>query len=363
MSESKLKVGIIYGGRSGEHEVSVLSANSVINAIDKQKYDIYPIGITREGQWLPGQSPLPLVESKDLQVRKLGENITAAAPLENQRGLILSSLKERVDVVFPVLHGPFGEDGTMQGLLELAGIPYVGGGVLASSVGMDKAVMKAVFEQKKLPIGKYLVYFRKELTNGFERIAQEIEELLGYPCFIKPANLGSSVGISKAHHREELKKSLDLAAAYDRKIVVEALLQGREIECAILGNDEPIASVPGEIIPCTEFYDYEAKYVLNDSKLIIPAELRKDLVEKVQNLAIQAFKAVDCAGLARVDFFVDDLHDRVILNEINTIPGFTRISMYPKLWEASGINYVDLIDRLLQLAIERYDDKLSNRIG
>lgn len=360
---AKLKVGIIYGGRSGEHEVSVLSANSVINAINKAKYDVYPIGITKNGQWLPGQSPTPLVESQELQVRLSSQNDNKIEPLANRHGLILSSLKEQVDVVFPVLHGPFGEDGTIQGLLELAGIPYVGGGVLASAVGMDKGMMKAIFEQKGLPIGKYLVYIRKEINQGFERVAREVEEVLGYPCFVKPANLGSSVGISKAHNRGELKKSLELAASYDRRIIVEAMLQGREIECAILGNDEPMASVPGEIIPCTEFYDYEAKYVLNDSKLIIPAELREDLVQKVQDLAVKAFKAVDCAGLARVDFFVDDVNNVIYLNEINTIPGFTRISMYPKLWEASGIGYAELIERLLQLALERHEEKSQNRVG
>lgn len=357
---SKIRVGLIYGGRSGEHEVSVLSANSVMSAIDQEKYEVFPIGITKEGRWLPGQSPVPLVASKDLQVRLLGsEENNVSEKLENRGGEILSALRETVDVIFPVLHGPFGEDGTIQGLLELADIPYVGGGVLASSVGMDKAVMKAVFEQKGLPVGKYLTYIRKELSD-FERIAAEVERELQYPCFIKPANLGSSVGITKAHNREELKKSLEVAAKYDRKIVVEALLTGREVECGILGNDEPAASVVGEIIPCAEFYDYEAKYVLNDSKLIIPAPLPETLTSRVQDLAVKAFKAVDCAGLARVDFFVDEATNQIFVNEINTIPGFTRISMYPKLWEASGIGYVELIDRLLQLAVERFKDKKQN---
>ncbi len=361
----KIRVGLVYGGRSGEHEVSVLSANSVMTAINRQQYEVIPIGITREGRWLPGQSPIPLVESKELQVRLLGEGKRSeqfALVNQTQQGEILSGLRDQVDVIFPVLHGPFGEDGTIQGLLELAGIPYVGGGVLASAVGMDKAVMKAVFEQSGLPVGDYLVYLRKEWSSNHKRIQEEIERKLSFPCFVKPANLGSSVGISKAHNQEELVAAMKLAAEYDRKIVIEKMITGREIECAILGNDEPIASVPGEIIPCADFYDYEAKYVLNDSRLIIPAELEPDMVQRIQDIAVKAFKAVDCAGMARVDFFVNTDQKVIYLNEINTLPGFTKISMYPKLWEASGIGYTDLIDRLLGLAIERYEDKQQNRI-
>jgi D-alanine-D-alanine ligase len=362
----KLRVGLIYGGRSGEHEVSILSANSVISAINRQKYEVLPIGITKEGKWLPGQSPLPLVESKELTVRLLssdgsGEGISLMS--KTKPGEILSGLRDKIDVIFPVMHGPFGEDGTIQGLLELAELPYVGGGVLASAVGMDKALMKAVFKQAGLPVGDYLVYLRKEWRDNPAPILTEIEHELGYPCFIKPANLGSSVGISKAHERAELKKALDLAALYDRKIVIEKLLTGREIECGVLGNDEPLASVPGEIIPCTEFYDYEAKYILNDSQLTIPAPLDAVLTQKVQDLALRSFKAVDCAGLARVDFFVDTAKSEIYVNEINTIPGFTKISMYPKMWEATGVGYSDLIDRLLQLALERFEDKKQNKIS
>ena len=363
---SKIRVGLIYGGRSGEHEVSILSANSVISAIDRQKYDVVPIGITKEGRWLPGQSPVPLVESKELQVRLLGSSSTnepISLISHQKQGEILSGILEKVDVIFPVMHGPFGEDGTIQGLLELAGIPYVGGGVLASSVGMDKALMKAVFIQNGLPVGDYLVYLRKEWRSNPERVLNEIEKKIAYPCFIKPANLGSSVGISKAHQRDELKEALDLAAEYDRKIVVEKMLTGKEIECGVLGNDEPEASIPGEIVPCTEFYDYEAKYILNDSQLIIPAKIAPDLIQKVQDLAIRSFKAVDCAGLARVDFFVDMTKNEIYVNEINTIPGFTKISMYPKMWEATGIGYTELIDRLLQLAVERFEDKKQNKIS
>ncbi len=366
---TKIRVGLIYGGRSGEHEVSLLSANSVMMAIDREKYEVFPIGITKDGRWLPGQSPSPLVESKDLQVRYLNDdnqnenNQKQLATLSNNHGNLLAGLRDRVDVIFPVMHGPFGEDGTIQGLLELAGIPYVGGGVMASAVGMDKAIMKMVFQQKGLPVGEYLYYLRKDLDGSSEAILNEIERKLGYPCFVKPANLGSSVGISKAHSRDELNRALHFAAEYDRKIVVEKMLIGREIECAVLGNDEPIASVPGEIVPCAEFYDYEAKYVLNDSKLEIPAGLPEEITAKVQDLAVRAFKAIDCAGLSRVDFFVDEKSDSIYVNEINTIPGFTRISMYPKLWESSGISYTELIDRLLQLALERYQDKMRNRIS
>lgn len=366
---TKIRVGLIYGGRSGEHEVSVLSANSVMLAINREKYEVFPIGITKDGRWIPAQSPTPLVESKDLQVRFLSNgnenenDNNQLAILSNKQGNLLAGLRDRVDVIFPVMHGPFGEDGTIQGLLELAGIPYVGGGVLASAVGMDKAIMKLVFQQKGIPVGDYLYYLRKDLEVNNEAILNEIERKLGYPCFVKPANLGSSVGISKAHNREELNRALSFAAEYDRKIVVEKMLSGREIECAVLGNDEPIASVPGEVVPCAEFYDYEAKYVLNDSKLEIPATLPEEITFKVQDLAVRAFKAIDCSGLGRVDFFVEENSGEILVNEINTIPGFTRISMYPKLWEASGIGYTELIDRLLQLAMERYQDKGRNRVG
>ncbi|NLY76214.1 MAG: D-alanine--D-alanine ligase [Firmicutes bacterium] len=366
---STVRVGLIYGGRSGEHEISVLSANSVMSAIDRGKYDVFPIGISKEGRWIPGLSPARLVESKELQVRFLNdvpENENAdnqLSVLSNQRGNLLAGLRERVDVVFPVMHGPFGEDGTIQGLLELAGIPYVGGGVLASAVGMDKVIMKMVFERNGLPVGDYLYYLRKDLNGGMGAVLNEIERRLGYPCFVKPANLGSSVGISKAHNRDELIRALHYAAEYDRKIVVEKTIHGREIECAVLGNDEPIASVPGEVKPCAEFYDYEAKYILNDSKLEIPAVLPEEITARVQDLAIRAFKAIDCSGLGRVDFFVNEDTGAIFVNEINTIPGFTRISMYPKLWEASGIGYTELIDRLLMLALERYQDKVRNRIG
>lgn len=363
---TKIRVGVIYGGRSGEHEVSVLSANSVLSAIDQSKYDVIPIGITKEGQWLPGQSPAALVESKELYVRLLGDRSedekNSLMDLNNREGQILAGLKGQIDIIFPVLHGPFGEDGTVQGLLELAGIPYVGCGVLASAVGMDKAVMKAVFIQNGLPVGDFLAYLRKDWEKEPERVIKEISDKLGYPNFVKPANLGSSVGISKAHNPDELKQAIDYAALFDRKIIIEKMMTGREIECSVLGNDEPIASVPGEIVPCAEFYDYEAKYILNDSKLIIPAELSPEISREIQDLAVRAFKAIDGSGLSRVDFFVEPDTSNIYVNEINTLPGFTRISMYPKLWEASGIGYSELIDRLIRLGIERYADKMRNKV-
>ncbi len=352
-------MALIYGGQSGEHEVSVMSASSVVKAVGEE-IEVLPIGITKDGQWLSGLSPEKLQENGKLSVEPVGGDVDYSI-LQSPSGFLLSNLKEQVDLVFPLLHGPMGEDGTIQGLLELAGVPYVGGGVAASAVGMDKALMKAVFRQQGLPVGDYRVYLRKEWEAEPERIIREIEKDLGYPCFIKPANMGSSVGISKASDRESLKKALLLASTYDRKMVIEAFLDGREVECAVLGNDFPEASVPGEIIPGDEFYNYEDKYIKNESKLLIPAPLSPEKEQEIRDLAIKVFKAIDCAGMGRVDFFVLKEDGRVIVNEINTIPGFTRISMYPKLWEASGIAYPQLIKRLIELALERYKDKKRNR--
>lgn len=362
----KLRVGLIYGGRSGEHEVSVLSAKSVMESMNPEKFEVYPIGITKQGQWVPGVSPKALITAGYHQVFLDAAEIESTGDivsLDNSKGYILGDFAKRFDVVIPILHGPFGEDGTIQGLLELAELPYVGGGVLASALGMDKSLMKKAFIQEGLPVGDFLTVLRKEWETAPDVVIARIEGKLEYPCFVKPANLGSSVGISKAHDREELRRSLDFAAAYDRKMVIEAFISGREIECSVLGNDDPIASIPGEIVPCSEFYDYEAKYVMNDSKLIIPADLPPNLAEEIKNLAIRAFKAIDCAGLSRVDFFVSHDDGRVLINEINTIPGFTRISMYPKLWEASGVSYPELIERLIQLAIERHKDRQRNRVS
>ena len=358
----KLRVGVLFGGRSGEHEVSLKSAASVMEALDKDRYEIIPIGISREGTWLTGENVLETLSSGRLP----GRNVPiAVVPDPNVGGFIyLSEQKgppgrsfEKLDVVFPILHGTFGEDGTVQGLLELAGIPYVGPGVLAASTGMDKIIMKMVFQQTGLPVGKYLYFLKKEWEKDKKGYLKKIEEELGYPCFIKPANLGSSVGISRANNGEELIKGIEEAGLFDRRIVIEESIPGREIEVSVLGNDEPAASVPGEIVPNSDFYDYHAKYVDDRSELFIPAELDPTLTAKIQDLAVQTFKALDCCGMGRVDFFVDDQSQKIIVNEINTIPGFTQISMYPKLWEASGIPYRELLNRLIKLALERFEEK------
>ncbi len=361
----KIRVGVILGGRSGEHEVSLVSAQSVMNAMDKTKYEVIPIAITKEGRWIAGGDPVAALKGLPAE----DTHHTALLGDPTQRGLVPQDAMEAVeraapvelDVVFPVLHGPYGEDGTVQGLLELADIPYVGAGVLGSALGMDKAAMKDVFKAHGLPIVRYRVYKRLELDRNQKQVEDEIERELGYPCFVKPANLGSSVGVSKVHDRAELGPALLLAASYDRKIVVEQGINAREIECSVLGNDEPEASVLGEIIPCNEFYDYNAKYIDGRSELVIPAPLPDDLAQRIRQLAIQAFLAVDCAGMARVDFLLDRDTLDVYVNEVNTIPGFTAISMYPKLWEASGLPYPALIDRLIELALERHEEKRRTR--
>jgi len=390
----KPRVGILFGGRSGEHEVSLLSAASVLNAIDQDKYEVVPIGITKDGRWLTAEHAENLLAGKlQLEPRNLRagdpDMTTAAAvltrgeavvvppePVHRQGGLVpfqtdaaqLRRASDRaidVDVIFPVLHGTFGEDGTIQGLLELADIPYVGAGVLGSAAGMDKDIMKSLFIAAGIPIVTHVTVLR----NAWEKDPKKVERLvakLKYPVFVKPANLGSSVGISKAHDRKELGPAIEEAAKFDRKIVIEQGVGGnkakaREIECSVLGNDEPEASIPGEIVPIKEFYDYNAKYLDEGSKLIIPAKLTKAQTKKVQEMAVQAFKAVDCSGLARVDFLMDPKTGKIYLNEINTMPGFTSISMYPKLWAATGLEYADLIDKLIQLGIERHEDKKKNQ--
>jgi D-alanine-D-alanine ligase len=404
----KLRVGILFGGRSGEHEVSLLSAASVLNAINKDKYEVVPIGITKDGRWLTAEHAENLLQGRIvLEPRQLRagdpETTPAAAvlargeavivppePVHRQSGLVpfqseatltrrASDRAINVDVIFPVLHGTFGEDGTIQGLLELADIAYVGAGVLGSAAGMDKDIMKSLFIAAGIPIVKHVTILRSawELDskkNGGKKIQKVVESKLKYPVFVKPANLGSSVGISKAHNRKELGPAIEEAAKFDRKIVIEQGVGGkkkkaREIECSVLGNDDPAASVPGEIVPGKEFYDYTAKYVDEGSQLIIPAKLSKADTNRVQELAIAAFQAVDCSGLARVDFLMEPASGkgsrkksgRIYLNEINTMPGFTAISMYPKLWAASGLAYADLIDRLIQLGIERHEDKKKNQ--
>ena len=351
----KLRVGVIFGGRSGEHEVSLVSAKGIMGAMDKSKYEVIPIGITKQGRWIVDGDPM-----KALEAMAAGKGDPEELP-SGERGELVPGVGANfppVDVVFPVLHGPYGEDGTIQGLLEMADIPYVGARVLASALGMDKALAKAVFASKGLPVVEHMVLKRKEWEKDPEGVIERIEEKFEYPCFVKPANLGSSVGVSKVHNHSELPKALALAARYDRKMLVErAVNKAREIECSVLGNDEPIASVPGEIIPCREFYDYRAKYIDDRSELLIPAPLSPELTKRVQELSIAAYLAIDCAGMARVDFLMDGDTKELFISEVNTIPGFTPISMYPKLWEASGISYSELIDRLIELAIERHADK------
>jgi D-alanine-D-alanine ligase len=390
----KLRVGILFGGRSGEHEVSLLSAASILKAIDRKKFDVVPIGINKSGHWLTSNAAQGLLEGsvpdeapvaaapKKLRAgdpaatpgaRVLAEgHPTLLAPQPTADSSTLSSDAalggQSLDVVFPVLHGTFGEDGTIQGLFELAGIAYVGSGVLGSAAGMDKDVMKRLFQQARLPIVKHVTILRADWEKQPRKAINQIEAELKYPLFVKPANLGSSVGISKAHDRSELGPALNEAAKYDRKLVVEQGVGGarrsgvsakaRELEVGVLGNDDPKASVVGEIIPGKEFYDYEAKYLSEGSVPVIPAKLTKAETNQIRKMAVAAFKACDLSGLARVDFLMEpDGKRRIYLNEVNTLPGFTSISMYPKLWEATGIGYKDLITRLIELALERQGEK------
>jgi D-alanine-D-alanine ligase len=362
----KIRVGVIFGGRSGEHEVSLASARSVMSAMDKEKYEIVPIGITKEGRWIASGDPLMALEAGDAGVSQpvalLGDpSRRGLMRLEDTEQAVKATRLAELDVVFPILHGPYGEDGTVQGLLELAGIPYVGAGVIGSALGLDKAVFKDVMLAHGLPITDYLLVKRKEWETVPEEVMDRAEAALGYPVFTKPANLGSSVGIRKCHDREELTRGLTEAARYDRKLLVEvAVPAAREIEVSVLGNDDPIASVPGEIIPSREFYSYEAKYIDHGdeaSGLLIPAPISPEMTERVRDLAVRAYKAIDCAGMARADFLLSGETGELYVSELNTIPGFTTISMYPKLWEASGIPYPELIERLIDLAIERYQDK------
>lgn len=369
MKTEKIKVGLIFGGRSGEHEVSFCSASSIIKAIDKDKYTVVPIGITKEGRWIsPRDSELALqsgrIEGKGTVTLLSNPSGTALVRIDNNQRLDKSSTLEKLDVIFPVLHGPYGEDGTVQGLLELADIPYVGAEVAASAISMDKDLMKTIFQQKDLPILKWLTIKRKEWQKDKEKILSIIQNNFEYPLFVKPTNLGSSVGITKVHKKEELDKAINLAASYDRKILIEeGLEEVREIECGVLGNDEPQVSVVGEVRPAGEFYDYDSKYIDEKTQLIVPTDLPEEVSGKVQQIALLAFKAVDAAGMARIDFFVSKKENKIYLSEINTIPGFTSNSMYPRLWEASGIPYPELIDQLIQLALERHQDKKQNKIS
>ena len=361
--KKKLRVGVIFGGRSGEHEVSLRSAESVINAMDKSKYEVVPIGITKEGRWLLSGNAAALLpdavmaSNSHQQVAIIGDPTMRGLTRLDERERLLAS--EPLDVVFPVLHGTYGEDGTIQGLLEMAGVPYVGCGVLASATGMDKVTMKQLFERAGLTLIEYDWFLRSAWEEKPDAVIKRIRSL-GFPVFVKPANLGSSVGISKAANKRELCDAIDDAARYDRKLIIERAVDGREIEVSILGNEHPMASLPGEVITGHEFYDYEDKYIDTTSRTEVPAKLPKKIIDRIQRDGIRAFQAIDGSGLARVDFFVERGTNRVLINEINTMPGFTSISMYPKLWAASGIPYSELIDRLIKLAIERHRDKARN---
>ena len=398
MPKKKLRIGIVFGGRSGEHEVSLLSAASILKAIDRKKYDVVPIGITKEGQWVRDDHAQHLLTGSPASVAVLHEALPdeagpelAAVAAVIRSGEVLSipppkahlfatidlaaiaatGLTEQtkalgVDLIFPVLHGTFGEDGTIQGLLELTDVAYVGSGVLGSAAAMDKDVMKRLFAAAGLPQTPHVALLRSEWKADPKRCTKLIEKSLAYPIFVKPANLGSSVGISKVHDRSELAAAMDLAASFDRKLVIEQGVGGpgakpRELEVSVLGNDSPEASVVGEIVPGAEFYDYNAKYHSDASVPIIPAKLSKSEVQRIRAMAIDAFRACDCAGLARVDFLMEPKRkgqpSQIYLNEINTMPGFTSISMYPKLWAASGLPYKKLIDRLIALALERQQEK------
>jgi D-alanine-D-alanine ligase len=375
---------VLYGGRSGEHEVSLASAAAVFAHLDKKRYEAVPIRIEKDGRWcLADRPPTAMSAGEVIEQARLdaarplrsGREVHMIARPSEETVLSIDRSPSRVDelgramvaglnldVIFPVLHGPYGEDGTVQGLLELANVPYVGAGVLASAVGMDKAIMKLLFAANDLPVCGYRVVLRPERETNGEATLVALEGALGYPMFVKPANLGSSVGISKAKTRDGLSQALDLAGAYDRKIVVEAAVaDAREIECAVLGNDAPEASVAGEVIPSREFYDYEAKYLDDRSQVVIPADLLPAAADDIRRLSVAAFKAIDCAGMARVDFLVSRTTGRIFVNEVNTIPGFTTISMYSKLWAATGVDYSTLLDRLVSLALERHAGKQQLR--
>ena len=365
-----MRVGVLFGGRSGEHQVSLHSARAVIHALQQAGHEVVPIGITSEGRWLVGGDPLHALSSGE----HTSERAVAMLPQPGAYGLVavqptngeappiedLAGLAG-LDVLFPVLHGTYGEDGTVQGLFELAAVPYAGAGVLGSALGMDKVVQKTLWRGMGLPVADYLSVTRRDLERSPQVVMDLIEQSLGYPCFTKPANLGSSVGVSKASNRTELDQGLKVAAQYDAKLIVERGVDARELEVGVLGNEEPTASVVGEILPGAEFYDYRAKYIDNGSQAIIPADVPAHISDEVRRLAVAAFKAVTASGLARVDFFLERGTERLYVNEINTMPGFTEISMYPKLWEASGVPFPELVTRIAELALERYQERSRNR--
>jgi len=353
----KTRLGLVYGGKSAEHNVSLQTALAVTKALDTEKFDIHPIYITEKGEWVRGpQLTEPVSNVKMLQFEQTGQTFSPAVLNRDMFPGEADVKEDSIDVVFPLLHGPNGEDGTIQGMLELLNVPYVGNGVLASSAGMDKVVMKHLFAQAGLDQAKYVSFVKKTWSQSKEESYDQVEAELGYPCFVKPANLGSSVGISKCRNREELDQAFELAFQYDRKIVVEEGVIGREIELGVLGNDEPVCSVAGEIAPKKDFYDYKAKYEDGDTDLIIPASLTEDEYETMRSMAVKAFQAIDGSGLVRADFFLTN-EGRVLINEVNTMPGFTPFSMFPLLWKQSGVEYAELIEKLVALAIERHEEK------
>jgi len=358
-NKKRLRIGILFGGRSGEHEVSLASAASVIRGLDPDKYEALPIGITKEGHWLIGagaQKMLPEVLKGGQRVMMTADPTDAAlVKLDGSGG------GQRLDVVFPVMHGTFGEDGTIQGLLDLAGLPFVGAGVLGSAIGMDKDVAKRLLQVAKIPVVPWITVHRHAWESKAQEIQSAVEAEFEYPVFVKPATLGSSVGMTKVHSREELAPALNLAAEFAMKILVERCMVAREIEVSVLGNHNPQASVPGEIVPHREFYDYAAKYLEEGTQLLIPADLKPAQVQKIQQSAVDAFRALELSGMARVDFFLEKKGGKIFLNEVNTIPGFTSISMYPKLWEASGIPFRELIDKLIELALEQHAEKARTK--
>jgi D-alanine-D-alanine ligase len=369
MAAQRIRVGIIFGGKSGEHDVSITSAHAILNNIDDTRFEAVPIGITRDGGWVTGGDPLrQLAATSRLPLPEYSGEPGGAArvphsslvqdnPSQQLRDSSDTTWVQDLDVVFPVLHGPMGEDGTVQGMLELAGIPYVGSAVLGSAVSMDKITAKRLCEGAGLPIVPWISLRRRDWERDRNAVALRIETEIGYPCFVKPSNMGSSVGVFKVHGPEELAGAIDGAGEYDRRLLVEQSVNARELEVSVLGNDDPISSIVGEVVPGHEFYDYEAKYVDDSSELLIPAPVSPEVSDEVRRIAVEVFSLLDCAGLARVDCFLERGTDNVYMNELNTIPGFTPISMYPKLWEATGIPFSELVSRLIELAIERHDDK------
>jgi D-alanine-D-alanine ligase len=363
--EERLRVGVIFGGRSGEHEVSLMSAASVLSVLDEHKYEVIQVGVSHDGVWLFGENVLEALTSGDIE--RL--DVVTILPDPVNRGLYRfisgkNSLKtdpfeliSDLDIIFPVLHGSFGEDGTLQGLLEMADVTYVGAGVLGSAVGMDKALFRDVMLANNIPVVNSILILRGNIEADIDDVISQAESMSNYPLFVKPANLGSSVGVTKCHTRSDLIEGLMEAAQFDRRMLVQKAINAREIEVSVLGNDSPIASIPGEIIPSREFYSYEAKYLDGESELLIPAPIDEETANFARDLALKAYKAIDCSGMARVDFFLDKVTGELFVNELNTIPGFTKISMYPKLWNASGISYPELINRLIELALERKSDR------